>query len=342
MLEIVDDADGWGRTLGAVIHDVFATYTWGRASGQSDGGRPVLAVVRDPGVICATSLLIRRVDGVYHDASSPYGYPGICFAPNVPFDQRVKAIGELSRGLASLGLVSCFIRENPLFNQDGNTDLSGVVTHGQTVSIDLTQSGEWRLGQLSSGHRYEIRRTSQAGVRVEVRSDGLSWLYFRGVYDSTMARLQASRYYYWSDAYWSVLREMEAAGNASLLIAHLDGQKLAGAIFLHDDRSGVVHYHLAAAHRTIERIFPGKLLIAEAANVFSRRAYRRLHLGGGLGGRADSLFAFKAGFSRDRHAFNTRRIVLLPDVYSRLSLGSRTDYFPAYRSTSSCRRNDPQ
>jgi hypothetical protein len=330
-VDFIDDPDQWEQSLKDVDHDVFATYIWGRTSASVDGGRPVLAVVRDPKVICALPLIIRSVDRAFEDATSPYGYPGICFAEDIPCDRRLRALGELASGLADLGMVSCFVRENPLREQTGELRQGELVAHGQTVSIDLTSTPEARLSQLSSSHRYEVRRTSRAGVRIEVRSDRGSWSEFRAVYSATMARVQAATYYRWNDEHWSLLYELSLADMASLLIAQLDNRLLAGAMFLHHQQSGVVHYHLAAARRELDRIFPGKLLIVEASNIFADRSLQRLHLGGGVGGKSDSLFAFKAGFSPDRHRFSTRRMVLRPKEYASLSVGGSSSFFPAYR-----------
>ena len=49
------------------------------------------------------------------------------------------------------------------------------------------------------------------------------------------------------------------------------------------------------------------------------RGNRVMHLGGGLGGAHDSLFDFKAGFSKDRQPFRTWRVVVDPVRYAELS-----------------------
>jgi hypothetical protein len=43
-----------------------------------------------------------------------------------------------------------------------------------------------------------------------------------------------------------------------------------------------------------------------------------MHLGGGVGGKQDSLFRFKAGFSHSRHPFRTLRVVLDKAAYAEL------------------------
>jgi lipid II:glycine glycyltransferase (peptidoglycan interpeptide bridge formation enzyme) len=70
-----------------------------------------------------------------------------------------------------------------------------------------------------------------------------------------------------------------------------------------------------------------------------------LHLGGGVGGSKDSLYNFKAGFSKQRHTFLTMRLVIDEKKYIELvKLRAKylnievekllkTDFFPAYRSS---------
>ena len=50
----------------------------------------------------------------------------------------------------------------------------------------------------------------------------------------------------------------------------------------------------------------------------TERGARVLHLGGGVGSKADSLFQFKAGFSDRRHLFHIWRWIVQPDIYERL------------------------
>ena len=52
-----------------------------------------------------------------------------------------------------------------------------------------------------------------------------------------------------------------------------------------------------------QRERPTKLMLHFVRTWAKDRGLRRLRLGGGVGGKEDSLYRFKAGFSTDRHAF---------------------------------------
>lgn len=87
---------------------------------------------------------------------------------------------------------------------------------------------------------------------------------------------------------------------------------------------------------------PTKLLIHAAGGWYRQQGVKTLHLGGGLGAGNDSLFQFKAGFSKKRALFHTCRIILNKDRYDALTAMHQkqtglaqkeaTDYFPAYRA----------
>src|SRR5262249_58129106 len=72
----------------------------------------------------------------------------------------------------------------------------------------------------------------------------------------------------------------------------------------------VVQPPLSAPDRRFRRDGPTKLLLHFVRQWAQERGVRRLHLGGGVGGAEDGLYAFKAGFATDRHCFRTLRVVL--------------------------------
>jgi hypothetical protein len=75
------------------------------------------------------------------------------------------------------------------------------------------------------------------------------------------------------------------------------------------------------------------------------RGNKVFHLGGGVGSSKDSLYNFKAGFSKQRHPFLTLRLILDEEKYRYLGdcrakylkiqpeVLVKSNYFPAYRSS---------
>ncbi len=106
---------------------------------------------------------------------------------------------------------------------------------------------------------------------------------------------------------------------------------------------GITQAHLGAFREEYAAISPVRLLDDTARRWAAASGARVFHLGGGVGGRQDSLFQYKASFSDRRHEFATWQWVVDENTYGRLCreregrAGSQgwqevdTDYFPAYR-----------
>ncbi len=323
----------WTDALRELRCDVFSFPGWVRAAVHLGDSSAILLVAR-AGTQClaALPLLVRPITGGHEDVASPYGYPGLCQRPGIDTQVLAEVLRAMCGKLTERGFVSCFIRGNPLLESMSDLGIGQVVHHGSTVSVNLLKPSESRLADLASGHRYEIRRTAAAGIDVRPTDTDEAWAAFRELYGSAMRRLGASADYFWSDAHWMQLRTMAREGEASLLMAFDADEPLGGALFLHLPGSGIVHYHLAASTRERRKLQPAKLILWEAQKHFFQLGYSVLHLGGGFGGRADSLFQFKAGFSPERHRFFTRRIVLDESAYRALTGDKQTEFFPAYRA----------
>jgi hypothetical protein len=96
-----------------------------------------------------------------------------------------------------------------------------------------------------------------------------------------------------------------------------------------------LHYHLGASSDKGRTVGANHLALLAAARWGQERGYERLHLGGGLWGREDSLFDFKRRFSPDDLVESViGKAVHDPVRYRALSgldPAALDGYFPAYR-----------
>jgi len=104
---------------------------------------------------------------------------------------------------------------------------------------------------------------------------------------------------------------------------------------LFSELNGIVQYHLGGTKDEFLQDSPMKLMFDFARRFAKERGNRVLHLGGGVGGQADPLLHFKAGFSQLRHRFHTYRLVTNEAEYARLchQTGVTTNaegYFPPF------------
>ena len=342
--------DVWERVLAeAADHDVYHLRQYHALAEACGEGSPLLLVYREGAHLLLFPLLVRDVreaprlrdwQGELHDATSVYGYPGPVYAgPGLTDEVREGFRAAMGEELRRRRIVTVFSRLNPLIpmQRDVLRGTGELQQSGTTVSIDLSLPEEAQLAQYRTNHRRDIARLRKLGA--ECRQDPARLLEFAAIYRSTMSRVGASPGYLFSDEYF--VRLMKELGEAaSLWMVTIGDEALCGGIFFH--HRGRIQYHLGGTHEAHVNRGPTKLMFDAVRAWGSSRGMRSLHLGGGLGGREDSLFAFKAGFSDLRHEFWTFRWVLDEEAYEGLRRAAGCEetvpgsssgdaFFPAYR-----------
>jgi hypothetical protein len=246
---------------------------------------------------------------------TPYGYGG----PTA--DGFWDAYEEWARGR---GAVTTFVRFHPLY---GNQ-------RGAPIHVDaLAPTVAWRLepdrdllAGLHFKHRNKVTKAENAGATV-TQQEGLGE--FVPLYEDTMRRVNADDFYFFEPAYWERLGELPLVR----FDAEIDGEVVASALCL--ATPPWLHYHLSGTTDSGRSTGSSTLVLLEAARWAQANGYERFHLGGGLGGKEDSLHHFKARFDPEGLVdAAVGKAIHDEDAYRRLS-GSEASYdgfFPAYRA----------
>jgi hypothetical protein len=240
-------------------------------------------------------------------------------------------------------VVCAFSRLHPLLDgQEALLSTTGgqVLQAGQTVVMDLTLPAQEQWMQYRANHRRDIRRAQADGVRC---IHDQQWRYldaFVEIYAQTMRRVYASEDYLFDHSYFTRLRDL--LGDKVHLFVTLQEDTISSA-GLFTVCNSIIQYFLGGTDARFLRSSPGKLIFDTVRRWGTELGASALHLGGGVGAKADSLLHFKGGFSRLRCPFKTWRLVLDPTAYEQL-VAQRTawhrkhglepaesDYFPAYR-----------
>ena len=340
----------WPELLGRVDHDLYHLPEYVRAAAEHEGGEPMAVVVSDGESALLLPLVVRPIPapGVpglagYFDAVAPYGYPHplVIRAKDAAGDGFLRgALAELPAALSGRGIVSAFVRLHPLlpFAVDEAAAIGPVVDHGETVAIDLTGDPQSVLRGMRQNHVRWIKKGLAAGHRVKVTDSVDDLADFVDIYTESMAYVDASPYYFFSTDYFEALMR-RLPGSIHLAFLEIGKQRVCAVMIGEVD--GIVEYHLGGTRSAFRRQSPMVLLTYEVALWAHRRGNRVLHLGGGVGGSADSLFHFKAGFSAARYPFRTWRITADPQSYQEFAhlweeragipADPPTEFFPAYR-----------
>ena len=305
------DAPAWdGLELDAYYRRAYV-----ESAALLDRGRPFL--LEHEGAVFAG---IERDDPA-RDVVTPYGYGG----PAGGDGSFWPAYEEWCR---ERGVVTSVVRFHPLYaNQAGAPihveQLAPTVAWRLDPERDLLAGLHWK-------HRNKVRKAENAGATVGA-AHGLGE--FVPLYEDTMRRVGADAFYFFEPAYWERL-----AGLGEAIVrfdAELDGEVVASALCLAS--KPWLHYHLSGTTDAGRSTGSSTLVLLEAARWAQERGFERFHLGGGLGGRQDSLHHFKARFDPEGLVeAAVGKAIHDAEAYRELSGGVEgfDGFFPAYRASS--------
>ena len=268
---------------------------------------------------------------VYFDLSTPYGYGGWL----IEGERTEELFAAYDKWCVDNGVISEFVRFHPVLENHINADAAyDVMPLGATVTMDLS-SPETIWANITSKNRNVIRKAQKNGVKIYNGRYPEIYKEFREIYDRTMDKDNADKYYYFEDEFYrSVLEDLPY--NAQVFYAVYEEKVIAAAIFL--ATNNMMNYHLSGARQEFAYLAPTNLLLYEVALWGHYNGYKSLYLGGGVGSAEDSLFKFKKAFYRhdDLHGFYIGKKIFNHERYDEL-VNMRADlnesgFFPKYRA----------
>lgn len=318
----------------SVSYDFY--HTWHYHS-LDNSGEPFLFVYEEADIFIALPLLKRKItNSDLFDLTSVYGYSGPI--SNLKFSDIDEQLLENFKcsflSFMDAGrYVSVFCRLNPFIDQRRLIEkIGGVTNNGRTIYMDLSipieeqrAKYEKKLGQQIRQLRkmpYDIREaTSQDEIKL-----------FTVMYTENMLRLRAKNSYFYDETYFTEL--LKSKEDCKLIIIYHGDVMICGAVIM--CAGNVIRNHLSATSNAYVNQSPSKLLTDEISIIGRQLGKRYFHLGGGLGGREDSLFKFKSYFSSLFLEDMTWRFISdtfsYNDLIKDLNDDLKTDYFPLYRS----------
>lgn len=273
-------------------------------------------VCRDGGQVMLLPVLLRafEFDGkTRYDFETAYGYGG----PASNCDDatfRAEAWRSMKEYCAQEGFVAGFYRFHPLMDNHQSFETVGeLIADRKTVAINLDQSlAEVWSNEIHSKNRNVIRKAERQGCRFIV-DEGYNHLDdFKRLYASTMDKLSADLFYYFSEDYYRKL--CDTVEHSFLGYVEHEGRIVSAAIFMYSGRYG--HYHLSGSDKEYLWLSPNNFMLWEAAKELQNRGVEIFHLGGGTNNdEENSLFLFKHRFSKETRQFYIGKQVFNDAVY---------------------------
>lgn len=249
----------------------------------------------------------------YYDFETAYGYGGPIYNTN---DKNFiyNAWESFLQYAYDSHYVCGFVRFHPLLN-----NIIGFEPYGKlyfdrkTIAIDLSLgiNAAW-MNEIHTKNRNVIKKGEKNGLHFIVDNDYKYLDDFISLYNSTMDKLNAERFYYFQDSYYEKIKN--SIKNSFLGFAEYDGKFVAGAIFLYSPPYG--HYHLAGSDRSALNLSPNNFLLWSAAKELAARGVEKFHLGGGTDGdEENSLYQYKRKFSKSEYRFAFGKLMFNHEVY---------------------------
>jgi len=345
MIEIITDREEWNRFIRLIGHfDFYYTYYYHLLSKQ-DNEKPVLIAYRENDTLIALPLLLRDIEGTsYKDATSVYGYAGpLCKS------KRKKASAfdngnfknQLQVFLSDNKIVSVFTRLHPFIDYQENIlkNIGEITSPGDVVNIDITLPIDIQRQQYNKRLKTYVNKARRLYTIIEANNERQIEEFIEMYYEN-MRRLDATDYYFFEKRYFYQLMISSFFKVELMLCSDTEtGEMIGGAMFI--KTGNIVQYHLSGCKEEYLHLNPIKLLIDEMRLRATTENYTYFNLGGGLGVKEDSLFRFKASFSKDYRPAKFWKYVVNQQVYDDLvnqlkkdtldTAPEESDFFPAYR-----------
>ncbi|GAA3535615.1 GNAT family N-acetyltransferase [Zobellella aerophila] len=309
--------------------DFYHTWDYHNVSFFNGEGSPILFDVNINGRGLIFPLLERSIEGeVKKDLTSVYGYPGPLLYGDVDETYFNELWSCFVSFLVDNGYVSLFSRCHPLYFNGyikNHSDFSGEVVF---IDLYLSEDEQWRF--YRGNHRRDINKLNKIGVVCHYDDDSSNLDEFIDNYYSTMNKLNASDFYFFSRDYYLKLIE-STDFKARLYSCVYNGEVICSGFFVFFKE--IVQYHLGGTKPGFYHLSPTKMMFDKVRRDAMELGCKYFCLGGGVGGRSGSLFNFKLGFSKHVEEFRTIKLILDESSYRELSSHATGDdsFFPKYR-----------
>jgi len=269
--------------------------------------------------------------GTWFDLSTPYGYGGFWVE-----GEDLKAVNnEYSLFCKKNGFVSEFVRFN-LFSgfEAAYSGFIRTCSHNIVRTLDLPL--EAILMDFEHKVRTNLEKAIDADLRIEFDEKGHRLEEFLKLYDLTMERTGADKYYYFSKDFFEHLNQLEE-GSVFVHVLYED-QVIASTLTLFDKEN--CYPFLCGSNCDYFNLRPNEFMQVEIIKWAKAKGLKRLILGGGHG-EDDGIYRYKKSFAPKgiydyyigMKVFDEARYKKLVEMRKNESdFNLHKDYFPLYRA----------
>jgi hypothetical protein len=336
VLEVNDER--WSEIISkANVYDFHHTQCFHKIEKNNDTA--LLCVLFFDEDFIAFPILVREIHNTdYFDCTSVYGYGGPISSCSfdVISDQQISYFqNKMITFFKKSRIISVFSRLHPLIQSEKIfSGFGNIIKLNKIVAIDLSLSLPDQRVQYRKSNKHGVNKLRRIGFSVVEAEGDIEIDAFLQIYKETMERVNASDNYFFNKKYFYNFLKNNCFKN-KLLLVKKEGEIVAGGIFTFTNN--IMQYHLSGTKQKYLREAPMQLLLDEARLIGTELGFNFFNLGGGLGGSDnDSLFDFKAGFSKLRFQYCVWQFISDKKKYDELVIENNSSgdnsFFPQYRS----------
>ena len=346
-----DEREKWNKIVKSFEnYDIYYLTDYLKAFKIHGDGEPLLFYYEDKNFKAMNVVMKRDIafdkqfigeiaTNTFYDIMTPYGYGGFLIEGIIIQESLKKLDNEYVALCLEEGIISEFVRFHPVIkNSEDLKDIYDISMLGKTITMQLSSQNKI-LSNLTSEKKKRIRKAKKLGFEIYWGRNSELIDKFIVLYNSTMDTNDAKDYYYFNKEFFtSILYDLKY--HSSIFYAVDDEERIiAMAIFLFTNRQ--INCFLSASDKELDNLALTNLIMYEVACWGSENGYQTLHMGGGVGGKEDSLYNFKKGFNKNsatqfpigKKIFNKEKYRMLEDIRKEKDdFNAETSFFPIYRS----------
>lgn len=252
----------------------------------------------------------------YFDISSPYGYAG-------PLVSSKNFLEKAERGFIDYcknnNILTEFVRYHYLYNLDYHFEIN-IKNELNRKIVCVPLSGGYEdvfTGHYNNTNKRAIKKMVEEKFLFEITSEHSAWSEFVAIYYRSMDHLNASKFYYFNESYFSKLKEL--LGD-KILLARVRKDEITYATAIYFVTNGIINYYLGAKNLDFLKIQSMNYIMDGIIRWGCEHNYTMFNLGGGLTmNEDDALLRFKCNFSKNILPFTIGKRIHKPDLYEELT-----------------------
>jgi hypothetical protein len=286
--------------------DIYFTPEYGLACEYSDNAEWECCVYKDLIYVYLKKIIMHN-NMTYYNLITPYGYSGYHYLNKNTYDEFLSLFREKAK---QRNYISEIVRQNPYINIQ-ITDYN-IITSKTIYTVKIDNFDDYFRIFLCNKKRNKYNKALKKGLNFKIvsLSNGILNEKFIKLYNFTMNKVNANKYYYFNDEYYKTLEKIQNTYLSEIL--DQDNNTIGcSIIFMYDS---YIHYHLSCNDKSMNCITD--FLLISIIKEFG--IGKQIILGCGIK-ENDELSKFKGSLGNEKLIYNIYKNIINEDIYNELS-----------------------